>query len=421
MQKSLACLRIFLFIFVDTSRNSVSEAFSRVQYTTTRIIPFQRETPSELAFHPRKAEDTDFLTPTQSFTLTEEEYRKENQSSTNDDDNNRHTAPETFLAEDRIRGAYREWCDFYGRSYDEKRLPTFASNFVTVENFHRQTKKSLVLNEFSDMTEREYEQHLATAAHFATPENIGPRSNDDSYSFWQEQTEVTESSDDPITSYFDPDPSHIGFSHVDEIRPPIPRSQTQMVHSSSSNNSNPVVPSEVSDASSSTDEVLSALQSTVSSLSTMVESMATATPPVAPLPAAQPLDSMVIDLLQQQDGSIAQLEESVEGLHEIQKQSSDLIELVSNNQKQMTEMMATVQSAVAALQEDQKQTEGNYALLLKRIEELEATVAKYDRDDSALSRSLVLSPATTTKNRRVEIKHNIPYVGSVSTMFNPFP
>jgi len=135
----------------------------------------------------------------------------------------------------------------------------------------------------------------------------------------------------------------------------------------------------------------------------MVQSLATA-PPVAPQPTAQPLDSLVIDLLQQQDGSISQLEESIEGLHEIQKQSSDLIELVSNNQKQMTEMMEAVQFEVAALQIDQAHVEENYALLLNRIEESEKVVAKFDNFDPVLQKSLVLSPPTATQRRRVELK-----------------
>ena len=52
----------------------------------------------------------------------------------------------------------------------------------------------------------------------------------------------------------------------------------------------------------------------------------------------------MIDVLEQQGQSISQLEESVEGLHGIQKQGSELMELVSGNQKQMTEFMEDVQS-----------------------------------------------------------------------------
>ena len=348
--------------------------------------------------------------------LTEEEYRH---GSTNDDSNNS-METEQFLTDDRIREAYREWCNYYERAYDEKRLKTFASNFVAVEKYHLHTNESLVLNEFADMTEREYRKHLTTAAHFTTPENIGPRATDDSSPVLQEQKEVKKPDIDPITSYLDPSEKYPTLpSPVEEIQSPIPKSQT-------SNDNSPSVSSDTSDASNDpsddsfiTNEALSALQNTVSNLSSMVESMAMATQAVAPPPAAQPLDSLVIDVLQQQDGSIAQLEESIEGLHMIQKQSSDLIELVSNNQKQMTDLMEVVQSEVAALQQDQQINEENYALLLQRIEELEAKVAKFDSDDPVLKRSLVLSPAKATKQRRVELKPNISQVGMVSGMFKP--
>lgn len=330
--------------------------------------------------------------------LTEEEYRQDNQSSTSYDCNDSPVTSEKFPAEDRIREAYTQWCDYYERSYDERRLQTFVANFVAVEKYHLQTKTSLVLNEYADMTEPEYRKHLATAAHFTTPANIGPRANDDSNSFLQVQGELNESNNDPITSYLDPNPIPISYSQVEELKPPIHRSQTPIVQDENID-STPII----LDDSLITHEALATLQSTVASLSTMVQSLATA-PPVAPQPTAQPLDSLVIDLLQQQDGSISQLEESIEGLHEIQKQSSDLIELVSNNQKQMTEMMEAVQFEVAALQIDQAHVEENYALLLNRIEELEKVVAKFDNFDPVLQKSLVLSPPTATQRRRVELK-----------------
>lgn len=351
--------------------------------------------------------------------LTEKEYRQDNQSSTSDD-NDKSVTSEIVLAEDRIREAYIQWCDYYGRSYDEKRLQTFVANFIAVEKYHLQTETSLVLNEYADMTEPEYRKHLATAAHFTTLENIGPRANNDSNSFLQEQRELNESNNDPITSYLDPNPSPISYSYVEELKPPIHSSHSQIVQNEFID-STPGVSSDTTnilDGSSVTNEALATLQSTVASLSTMVQSLATA-PPVAPQPTAQPLDSLVIDLLQQQDGSISQLEESVEGLHEIQKQSSDLIELVSNNQKQMTEMMEAVQFEVAALQLDQEHVEENYALLLNRIEELEAVVAKFDNFDPVLKKSLVLSPVTATQRRRVELKPNILPVGFIQPCISP--
>jgi len=353
--------------------------------------------------------------------LTEEEYqyRQGNQSPTIDCDEKSVTT-EKALAEDRIREAYRQWCEYYERSYDEMRLQNFAASFVAVEEYHLRTNEPLVLNEFADMTEPEYRNHLATAANSAKPEKIEPRANNDSNSFLQEQKEAKELNTEPITSYLDTDPNPISHSQAEELRLSTPISHTQTVQSNDKN-SNPVVSSDTmhpSDTSSSTNEVLATLQSRFESLSTMVQSLATAPPPAAP-PAAQPLDSLVIDLLQQQDSSISQLEESVEGLHEIQKQSSDLIELVSNNQKQMTEMMEAVQSEVFALQQDQKEVEENYTLLLSRIEELEAVAAKFDSSDPVLDESLVLLPATAISPRGVELKHSILPVGMVQPCVFP--
>jgi len=342
--------------------------------------------------------------------LTEEEYLNDNLSATSDD---KSTTTDKFG--ERIREAYRQWCDYYGRVYDEKRLQTFAANFIAVKKYHMQTKESLVLNEFADMTEPEYRKHLATAAHFTTPDNIGPRSDADRSSLSQETREVIKPNDDPITSYLDPDPNPIGYSPIEDLKPPIiPKPESPIVQSDSQD----VTPGLSSDAKeplensspSFDNDVLAALQRTVDSLTSMVKSLAEA-PPVAPQPQAQPLDSLVIDLLQQQDGSIFELETSVEGLHDIQKQSSDLIELVSNNQRQMTEMMEAVQSEVTALQQDQIQVEENYALLLSRIEELEATVAKFDGNDPVLNRSLVLSRGTATRQGRFELKPNLPPIG----------
>lgn len=334
--------------------------------------------------------------------LTEEEYLQGTKQFTSRD-KDKSTVPEK-LAEDRIFSAYREWCEYYGRSWDEMRLPTFSSNFVTVEKYHQHTKNPCVLNEFADMTEQEYDEYLATAAHFTTPANTGFTVDDNSSS----------SQEDPIISDLDLDPdlgpSPIDFLQLNEMQPSILCSQTQEVQS---RNSNIHASSDTLDTSSYTDKVLSELQNTVVSLTAIVNDMASVTQMVIPQTQAQPLDSLVIDVLQQQDSSIAQLEMSIEGLHEIQMQSSDLIELVSNNQKQMTDMMAAVQSEIAVLQEEQKVTNENYGLLLARIEELEAAVAKHDINDPSLNKALVLARATaTTGKMMVEVRPNIPAIAA---------
>jgi len=59
---------------------------------------------------------------------------------------------------DRIQEAYRDWCEYYGKSYDVIRLRIFAANFLAVEKYHRETGVSLILNELADMTADEYQQ-----------------------------------------------------------------------------------------------------------------------------------------------------------------------------------------------------------------------------------------------------------------------
>ena len=332
--------------------------------------------------------------------LTEEEYRQGHESSK--------TSEEFAPTEERIREAYMQWCDYYDKSYDEKRLRTFAANFIVVEKYHMQTKENLVLNEYADMTEKEYRKHLETAAHFTTPENIGPRANEVTTSYLPEPKEASKPIDDPITSYLDPEPTPAKYTQVEELKPPIPKAEVEIVQSSNDSNIPPAPPLETVTESTATNELLATLQNTVDSLTKMVQSLA-ARPTVAPEPKAQPLDSLVIDVLQQQDGSISQLEDSVEGLHDIQKQSSDLIELVSNNQRSMTEMMESVQTEVSLLQQEQQYAEDNYALLLKRIEDLEEAVAKHDSGDPVLNQSLVISGGRGPT--RIELKPNLPPIG----------
>jgi len=343
---------------------------------------------------------------------TEEEYKQEDKLSSTDD-KQFIMSPEIFIVEDRIRGAYREWCEYYGRSYDETFLKTFTSNFV--ENYRRQTNKSLALNEFVGMTESEYERHLIKDTNLVsiTEQNIvhgnnGYKRNDDhnSMSVLQHSTEAIEpNSYDSIPAYLDPNPQ------LPNIQPPIPNSQTQLVHNSN-NFSN-----RDSSESSNINGVLSALLSTVSSLSTVAQSLTTGSSLSMPPSTGreEPLNSLVMDVLQQQDVSITQLENSIEGLREIQVQSSDLIQLVSQNQMQMTNMMAAVQLEVASLQSDQEQCDKKKSLLINRIDELEARIVEYERISPFSRRT-----PTSKKHRRniVQIKPNLPAMGEHSSMLN---
>mmetsp|Transcript_12002 Transcript_12002/g.28039 ORF Transcript_12002/g.28039 Transcript_12002/m.28039 type:complete len:303 (+) Transcript_12002:448-1356(+) len=287
------------------------------------------------------------------------------------------------------------------------------------------------------MTEREYEEYLATVAQSTAPESIGTESAGVATSFSSQEkpiaftpapapdpqpTDVSrvasfsspiESITSTSTSTPAPDPQPTAFPQVSETQPSAPSSPTQVVQSKGE-----II--DLPDGPSSTDDVLSALQDTIASLATMVDDMASATQVVAPQTQAQPLDSLVIDVLQQQDDSISQLEMSIDGLHQIQMQSSDLIELVSNNQKQMTEMMAAVQSEIAALQKEQKITNEKYAILLARIDELEEAVRRHDiNNDPSLNKALVLARSTATRGKMlVEVKPNIPAIAA-NPMFKP--
>jgi len=66
--------------------------------------------------------------------------------------------PDTTYPE-RIKAAYRDWCQYYGKEYNETRLGTFSSNFLAVERYHRETGVSLILNELADMTSEEFQQN----------------------------------------------------------------------------------------------------------------------------------------------------------------------------------------------------------------------------------------------------------------------
>jgi hypothetical protein len=59
---------------------------------------------------------------------------------------------------ERIQAAYVDWCQYYGKTYNEGRLRIFAANFLAVEKYHRETGVSLILNELADMTSDEFQR-----------------------------------------------------------------------------------------------------------------------------------------------------------------------------------------------------------------------------------------------------------------------
>lgn len=78
--------------------------------------------------------------------MTEEEYRR---------------------GESRIWQAYKEWCTYYGKEWDEQqhqRYPIFEMHFKTVERHVSETGAPLVLNEYADLLEEEYNAAFAAAA-----------------------------------------------------------------------------------------------------------------------------------------------------------------------------------------------------------------------------------------------------------------
>jgi hypothetical protein len=62
------------------------------------------------------------------------------------------------VAEDRIRTAYAEWCQYFNKAMEESRLEIFSIHFCEVEEYVRDAGPALVLmlNEYADLTEEEY-------------------------------------------------------------------------------------------------------------------------------------------------------------------------------------------------------------------------------------------------------------------------
>jgi hypothetical protein len=61
------------------------------------------------------------------------------------------------VVEDRIRTAYSEWCQYYGKANAMERMDIFAQNFRKAEEFYQSSGTALMLNEYADLTFEEYE------------------------------------------------------------------------------------------------------------------------------------------------------------------------------------------------------------------------------------------------------------------------
>jgi hypothetical protein len=67
---------------------------------------------------------------------------------------------ENLAREARVRSAYLDWCKEFGKTSDEIRFPQFYDNFLEMEDFAKDTGKEMVLNEYADYTEDEYNTML---------------------------------------------------------------------------------------------------------------------------------------------------------------------------------------------------------------------------------------------------------------------
>eukprot|EP00539_Tryblionella_compressa_P002061 CAMPEP_0178733784 /NCGR_PEP_ID=MMETSP0744-20121128/980_1 /TAXON_ID=913974 /ORGANISM="Nitzschia punctata, Strain CCMP561" /LENGTH=209 /DNA_ID=CAMNT_0020385991 /DNA_START=51 /DNA_END=680 /DNA_ORIENTATION=- len=180
-------------------------------------------------------------------------------------------------------------------------------------------------------------------------------------------------------------------------------------------------------------EVVSALKSTVTSLNNVANTLSQQNSPASASNSQQgtspsskeeeqPLDSLVFDVLKKQDDNIVELEGSVEGLRDVQEQSSGLIQLVSQNQMQMAEMMATVQSELVSLKAEISESKQESDYMKDRIETLENVLAQYKSNNMTTSASASLSAlshqhSNTDKKKSVVIEPNP--IGLGMSMFTP--
>lgn len=59
--------------------------------------------------------------------------------------------------EARVREAYLNWCKEFNKTPDESRFPTFSNNFLVMEQYAKESKKDMTLNQYADFTKEEYE------------------------------------------------------------------------------------------------------------------------------------------------------------------------------------------------------------------------------------------------------------------------
>lgn len=296
--------------------------------------------------------------------LTEDEWLKLQHQAIPGDSTTKPTQQQSDL----IHKAYWEWCHYYGKIYDEQRFKTFTSNFLAVQKYHQQTKKELVLNEFADMTEGEYQKYLQTSAHFVTS----------TFS-----TDVV--SAERVTYKVSPPPPS---QQVDPITSPLPTKGS----AKDQDPGNQSVLESVSERRSH----ISSLSEGARSLEQDQDSSSSSIPP-----EEQPLDSLVIDVLKKQSANIADLQNSVEDIQDVQVQSGELIQLVSQNQVQMSEMMNAMQTELEMMQKDLQETRNENKLLKDQIRRLEDVMEKLGVADFLRSLSVAIPKNKNTAGAKV--------------------
>jgi len=124
------------------------------QYTESRVKIFSAHYQAVRKFH---EENGTPLMLNEFSDLTEEEYNAVTSTDVSMIDDH-------YVVEDRIVLAYKQWCDFFDKDFNENRLKVFASNFLILEQYYGHDDSSfggqhmLAFNEYSDLTEEEYLQ-----------------------------------------------------------------------------------------------------------------------------------------------------------------------------------------------------------------------------------------------------------------------
>ena len=175
-------------------------------------------------------------------------------------------------------------------------------------------------------------------------------------------------------------------------------------------------------------DVITALHSTVSSLNDVANSLKQQNLPSVAPPSTnglnssageQPLNSLVMEVLKKQDSNIVDLEESVAGLRDVQGQSGELIQLVSQNQMQMAEMMTSVQDEMTMMQNDLKASREESRALNERVQRLEEVVAKLNGMSSNGSLSHISSTPTVQSPEAISYTLDRPNSHRITIQPNP--